>query len=99
MGCARNEVDSEELAGRLEADGWLPRPPLWEVGENLAFGADEVSTPLTTVQGWYLSTSHRENMLDPRFDRAGMGIVAGAPVELEPGRTAATTTIVLGLVD
>jgi len=22
MGCARNEVDSEELAGRLEADGW-----------------------------------------------------------------------------
>ncbi|HJD81629.1 30S ribosomal protein S12 methylthiotransferase RimO [Kitasatospora aureofaciens] len=23
LGCARNEVDSEELAGRLEADGWL----------------------------------------------------------------------------
>ena len=22
MGCARNDVDSEELAGRLEADGW-----------------------------------------------------------------------------
>lgn len=22
LGCARNEVDSEELAGRLEADGW-----------------------------------------------------------------------------
>ncbi|MGH3434250.1 MAG: 30S ribosomal protein S12 methylthiotransferase RimO, partial [Thermocrispum sp.] len=22
MGCARNEVDSEELAGRLRADGW-----------------------------------------------------------------------------
>ncbi len=22
MGCARNEVDSEELAGRLEAQGW-----------------------------------------------------------------------------
>ncbi len=22
MGCARNEVDSEELAGRLEAGGW-----------------------------------------------------------------------------
>ena len=23
LGCARNEVDSEELAGRLEADGWV----------------------------------------------------------------------------
>src|SRR3954454_23729230 len=23
LGCARNEVDSEELAGRLEADGFL----------------------------------------------------------------------------
>src|SRR3954468_23830921 len=23
LGCARNEVDSEELAGRLAADGWL----------------------------------------------------------------------------
>ncbi|MDQ1616168.1 MAG: ribosomal protein methylthiotransferase, partial [Actinomycetota bacterium] len=22
LGCARNEVDSEELAGRLAADGW-----------------------------------------------------------------------------
>src|ERR687895_1269515 len=22
LGCARNEVDSEELAGRLHADGW-----------------------------------------------------------------------------
>ena len=22
LGCSRNEVDSEELAGRLEADGW-----------------------------------------------------------------------------
>jgi len=22
LGCARNEVDSEELAGRLQADGW-----------------------------------------------------------------------------
>ena len=22
MGCARNDVDSEELAGRLAADGW-----------------------------------------------------------------------------
>src|SRR4051812_50204523 len=22
LGCARNEVDSEELAGRLEAEGW-----------------------------------------------------------------------------
>ena len=23
LGCARNEVDSEELAGRLADDGWL----------------------------------------------------------------------------
>src|SRR3954452_15177947 len=23
LGCGRNEVDSEELAGRLAADGWL----------------------------------------------------------------------------
>ncbi|MFM7499713.1 MAG: hypothetical protein ACKO3U_03190, partial [Actinomycetota bacterium] len=22
LGCARNEVDSEEVAGRLAADGW-----------------------------------------------------------------------------
>jgi ribosomal protein S12 methylthiotransferase len=22
LGCARNDVDSEELAGRLAADGW-----------------------------------------------------------------------------
>ena len=26
MGCARNEVDSEELAARLDADGWELTP-------------------------------------------------------------------------
>ena len=33
LGCARNEVDSEELAGRLSADGWtlVSDPALAEV--------------------------------------------------------------------
>ena len=26
LGCARNEVDSEELAARLDADGWVLTP-------------------------------------------------------------------------
>jgi uncharacterized protein YkwD len=80
-----------DVAGRLGADGWLPRPPYWLVGENLAFGEGPVSTPIMTVQGWYFSTSHRENMLDPQFDRAGIGVVVGAPVDLPPGPPARRT--------
>jgi uncharacterized protein YkwD len=87
-----------DVDGRLASDGWLPRPPYWLVGENLAFGEGPVSTPFETVQGWYFSTSHRENMLDPQFDRAGMGVVAGSPVPLAPGATGATYTNVLAVV-
>ena len=37
LGCARNEVDSEELAGRLAADGWILVDDVEKAGEHLMF--------------------------------------------------------------
>ena len=42
LGCARNEVDSEELAGRLTADGWQLTDPGSADGADGADGADVV---------------------------------------------------------
>lgn len=87
-----------DVAGRLRAARWLPRPPDWDTGENLAFGQGAMSTPVVTVTGWYQSTAHRENMLDRRFDRSGMGVTAGDPVGDAGSGPSATYTHVLGVV-
>ena len=87
-----------DVGGRLRAAGWLPRPPTWAAGENVGFGDGPASTPRATVEGWYLSDAHRVNMLDPQFDRAGIGVAPGGPVPSAPGVPGATYTNVLGLV-
>lgn len=47
-----------------------------KLGENLAQGA--TSAEKVTEQ-WLESPTHRENLLEPRFTRVGLGFVAGEP--------------------
>jgi uncharacterized protein YkwD len=42
-------------------------------GENLAFAPDVA----TAHQGLMESEGHRENILEPRFTRIGIGVIAG----------------------
>ena len=70
------------------ADRWLV------VGENLGWGTYGLATPRSMVEGWMNSPTHRDNILYPRYDEIGVGIVAGAPV---PDRSEALTyTTVFG---
>jgi uncharacterized protein YkwD len=48
------------------------------VGENLAWGVGETSTPAAIVAGWLASPTHRANLLSPRFRRVGLGTVIGS---------------------
>ena len=47
------------------------------LGENISFTSSGYFTPKDTVQRWMNSPGHRVNMLDPLYDRVGVGIHYG----------------------
>ena len=85
--------DGGDLARRLTAARWLPRRGTWSAGENIAFGEAPLSSPRATVDGWMQSTGHQENILDPTWRIAGVGVAFGVPGSRISG---ATYTMVFG---
>jgi predicted NUDIX family phosphoesterase len=55
------------LATRLNQAGVTATP----VGENIHRGSEDLAT---VFYAWYGSTGHRQNMLNPRFTRMGLGV-------------------------
>lgn len=88
----------ETVTNRITASGYLAGASTWTVGENLAAGTRELTTPLATVIGWFWSPAHRANMLSPDYRESGIGVVAATPAELSTDRPAATYTQEFGLV-
>ena len=88
----------ETVTDRVTASGYLAGASTWTIGENLAAGTRELTTPLATVIGWFWSPEHRANMLRPDYHESGIGIVAGAPATLSTDHPAATYTQEFGVV-
>jgi uncharacterized protein YkwD len=88
----------ETIIARDTAGGYLAGASTWTLGENLATGTHELSTPLATVIGWFWSPEHRANMLSPDYRDSGIGVVAGIPAQLSTDRPAATYTQEFGVV-
>ena len=88
----------ETVNARITASGYLAGAQAWTLGENLATGTRELTTPLATVIGWFWSPEHRANMLKPDYRESGIGVVAAAPAELSTDRPAATYTQEFGAV-
>jgi uncharacterized protein YkwD len=68
----------------------------WTFGENIGWGKRDDATPRALVRGWMRSTTHRENILDPRFRNAGVAIALGAPKPSQP--KAATYDVTFGVL-
>jgi len=62
----------------------------WAVGENIAWGTSDRSSPGKIVRAWMRSPGHRRNILDRRFDELGLGIALGAPKRGADHASAAT---------
>jgi uncharacterized protein YkwD len=77
------------LLTRLVRTHYLPSRS-WLVGENIAFGAGSLSSPLQTVRAWMNSTGHRANILRPKFRQIGVGIYPGVPTNSRSGATYTT---------
>jgi uncharacterized protein YkwD len=77
------------LLTRLVRTHYLPSRS-WLVGENIAFGAGSLDSPLKTVRAWMNSTGHRANILRPGFRQIGIGIYPGVPTNPHSGATYTT---------
>jgi uncharacterized protein YkwD len=78
------------MLARIKATSYLRDVTSWSVGENLAWGTGTLATPRAMVRAWMQSAEHRANLLDRHFADVGIGVVAGAPVALEPGELGGT---------
>ena len=84
------------LMSRIRSTAYLSSARGWALGENIAWGAGYRATPRAIVNVWMHSSGHRRNILTGRFTEIGIGVVAGAPVDLPDGMDAATYTTDFG---
>lgn len=71
--------DGRTLVDRVSETDYISPEADWELGENLGWGSDYLSTPLSIVLGWMNSPGHRANVLEPRFEEVGIGVAQGSP--------------------
>ncbi len=64
---------------RIVRSGYTRRARRWSVGENIAWGAGQRSTPRAIVRAWMNSRPHRRNILSRSFNEVGVGAVPGGP--------------------
>jgi uncharacterized protein YkwD len=67
------------LRARVKRTGWMRSRPIWWLGEDLAWGTNELSTPAAVVAEWLASPAHRRILLGRGFESVGIGVVAGTP--------------------
>lgn len=70
--------EGKGLSDRLRASGYISGRVAWHVGEGLAWGRGERSTPSATVAAWMRSAPHRRIVLGP-FLEIGIGVARGVP--------------------
>ena len=68
-----------DLVTRLRKVDYIPPSGPWLVGENIGYGLPRRSSPADQVRLWMASPTHRANILNPRFQAAGLGIFSGTP--------------------
>jgi uncharacterized protein YkwD len=87
----RGYFEHGNFVGRIKATRYLAGTQVWTVGENIAWGAGELSTPAEIVDAWMHSPPHRHNILSGKFREIGIGVARGVPVRANyKGATYAT---------
>ena len=79
------------LASRVTRTKYTKGARRWSLGENIAWGTGDRSTPASIVDAWMHSPGHKANILDPTFKEIGIGIASGAPVATAAASSAGAT--------
>lgn len=79
-GCFSHECSGEaSMVTRIKSTGYLDGAMAWSIGENIAWGEQNLGSPAAIVQAWMNSAGHRANILNKSFDDIGIGVTNGTP--------------------
>ena len=72
---------------RILAAHYVKRSDGWTLGENLAWGTGDLSTPAGVMSSWMNSPDHKANILQRAYREVGIGIHLGVPTDDTVGAT------------
>ncbi len=84
---------------RVQASGYIPNSRVgYTIGENIAWGTLQLSTPSSIVAAWIGSPEHLANILDGSYRDTAIGVVAAVPASLGEGQPGAMYTQEFGVI-
>lgn len=85
--------------GRVQSTGYIPNPRVgYTLGENIAWGTLQLSTPSAIVAAWIASPEHLENILYGAYLDTAIGVAPAAPASLGDGQPGAVYTQEFGVI-
>lgn len=89
----------ETPVDRIRDTGYIPNPNVgYVIGENLAWGTYQLSTPQSIVAAWIASPGHLANILESQYTETGIGVTPAVPVSLAAGAPGATYAQEFGVI-
>jgi uncharacterized protein YkwD len=89
----------ETPVDRIRDTGYIPGPSVgYVIGENLAWGTYQLSTPQAIVAAWIASPGHLANILESQYRETGIGITPAVPESLAAGAPGATYAQEFGVI-
>lgn len=84
---------------RIRDYGYLPSPEDgYVLGENLAWGTYELSTPQAIAEAWFNSPPHLANILEAKYSETGIGVNAAVPSSYGNGAPGGTYAQEFGVI-
>lgn len=89
----------ETPVDRIRTTGYIPSTTDgYVIGENLAWGTYQLSTPQSIVSAWFASPGHLANILEAQYSETGIGVTAAVPASLAEGAPGATYAQEFGVI-
>jgi uncharacterized protein YkwD len=76
---SHNSLGGADFVDRIRRTGYLSGARSWYVGENIAYGSRDRSSPRSIARAWLNSPPHRANILNRSFREIGIGLALGTP--------------------
>jgi uncharacterized protein YkwD len=77
----------DTFVDRILSARYAKRNDGWTLGENLAWGTGDLSTPAGIMQAWMASPGHKANIMKKAYREVGIGIRLGVPSDSGVGAT------------
>jgi uncharacterized protein YkwD len=91
--------NGETPVDRVRNTGYIPSPrDGYVIGENLAWGTYQLSTPQSIVAAWFASPEHLANILESQYRETGIGITPAVPASVGAGAPGATYAQEFGVI-